>query len=156
MILREFFYLSIFITFVSSNVFSQNVNEIIYPKADIHFGFSLIKGGHIGNIFQISEKYSLETSYGYSLPYGEYRFISLGANYHFHYFILNLTYVYADKSDGSFGHIASTNIELFTIEEPGFHLIGALGGFYEFSKHFSDKPKEAGVNFNLAFGLTVL
>ena len=161
-VLKKKFFVVIFLFVFCPSVFSQNSEEITYPKADIHIGISLTKGSYLGTIFQISDHYSLEASYGGHIglfflhPGVNHKIISFGANYHFYNFVLNFTYIHFEEVRKYFSHMGSMNIELFSIVDPGFHLIGAFGGFYEFSKHFSNKPKEAGVNFNLALGLTVL
>jgi hypothetical protein len=159
---RQSFYILVFLLIICPNVFSQSIDELFYPKADVHLGISLTKGSYIGTIFQISNEFSFEASYGGNIglfvlhPSGTHQILSMGANYHFRYFILNLSYIHFEEVNKYFSHMASMNIALFSIDEPDFHLIGALGGFYEFSKHFSDKQKEAGVNFNFALGFTVL
>lgn len=159
--LKHIYFLIILFGFCP-NIFAQNAEELSYPKADIHIGISIAKGSYLGSIYQISDQFSFEASYGGSMgllflqPGEHYRIISLGANYHLRNFVLNLSYIRFEQVQTYFSHMASVNIELFSIEEPGFHLIGGLGALFEFSKHFSNKPKQAGVNFNLALGFTVL
>lgn len=153
----------IFILILLSQVsLSQDSTKINYPKADLHLGISITKGSYIGTIIQTSERISFEVSYGtnmslFLLSPGENQMIlGAGVNYHLYNFILNLSYIRFEVIDRYFSHIGSLNIQLFTIDESGFHIISAVGGFYEFSKHFSDKPKVVGVNFNLALGFTIL
>ena len=159
---KHFFYLPIYFLVFTQNIFSQNIDTLKYPKADLHFGISGIKGSYLGSIIQLSNNISFEVSYGWNIglfllhPNGTHKIISLGANYHFHYFILNLTYAHFEEKGTYFSHIASINVELFSIDDPGIHLIGGIGGFYEFGKYFSNKPKEVGVNFDLALGFTIL
>ena len=149
------------VLFFTQYIFPQNIDTVNYPKADIHLGISIIKGSHVGSIYQLSNNISLEASYGGNIglfllhPNETQKIISLGVNYHFHYFILNLTYSHFGEGS-SYSHIASLNIELFSIDNPGFHLIGGIGVFYELGKYYSSKPKEGGVTFNLALGFTVI
>jgi hypothetical protein len=159
---KNIFYILASVLILTQNIFSQNIDAVNYPKADIHLGISLLKGSYIGTIYQVSNDFSFEASYGWNLglfllqPGEDKNIISVGINYHFHYFILNLTYAHFEKRHSYFSHIGSINIELFSVDNKGFHLIGGVGGFYELGKYFSDKPKEGGVNFNLALGFTFL
>jgi len=153
---KYLFLFLILFTWFSKDIFSQNIDSSIYPKVDIHLGISGILASYIGSICQLSNNISFELSYGnIFFPIDPLHGFGSGINYHFHYFILNFTYVHLERNL-YFSHIISLNIELFSIDDPGFHWIGAIGGFYEVGKYYSNNPKEAGLNFNFALGFTII
>jgi hypothetical protein len=140
---------------------AQNSSENIIPKADIHIGISLLKGSYIGSTWQVSDKFYLGASYGAGTLFPFYtdnpkRIISLEADYDLTYFLLNITYTRYEEVNSYFSHIVSININLFSLDSPGFHLIGGIGGFSELAKYYSSEPLKLGVTFNLAAGFRIL
>lgn len=149
---------------VCINIFAQdnltindgaNPDSIIYPKADIHIGVSTF-GFYIGSLVQTSEDWAFEISYRSNLFPGEpFGAIGLGANLYIEKFILNLSYLYYEEFEKYFSHNLALSIQLFSIKDPGFHLVGGLGAFGEIKRFHSDEPEIFGVYGNLALGFTI-
>ncbi len=96
-----FFYLY-YLVFHKINL-AQSVDDISYPKADIHLGMAITKGTYIGGTVQISNHFSIETSYGGNVgilfaAMDPQRRISIGLNYHLIWpVILNATYTFKEQ-----------------------------------------------------------
>lgn len=135
---------------------NANSDSIIYPKADIHIGVSSLKGFYIGSIIQTSGDWAFEISFGSNVAIGEpFRTVGFGANLYIEKFMLNLSYIYFEQFEKYISHNLALSIQLFSIEDPGFHLIGGLGAFGEIKRFHSDEPESFGVLFNLALGFTI-
>ena len=154
-------YFLLYLLIIPSIGKAQESSANIIPKADIHLGISLLKGSYVGTIWQVSDKFYCEASYGSGNLFPFYidnpkRIISLGVDYDLNYFLLNITYTRHEEIDSYFSHVASFSINLFSLDDPGFHLIGGIGVYSELVKCYSSEPGKIGVIFNLAAGFRVL
>lgn len=149
---------------ISQYEYAQSTNMVIYPKVDIHIGMSFTKGTYIGSTVKVSDKYSLETSFGsnYGLlivPVDPQRRYSLGINYHLDWpIILNTAYIFKNGFPYGFSdsHVITMNVGALSLQNIGFHLIINAGLFYEYEYNSDVNRNIYGVNFNLGIGFTFL
>jgi hypothetical protein len=158
-------FIFLFILFSVSKInLAQSVDDISYPKADIHLGMAITKGTYIGGTVQISNHYSIETSYGGNVgilfaAMDPQRRISLGLNYHLMWpVILNATYTFKEQLSPEYfnSHIASLNIGLLSLRNNGFHFFLSMGGYFEYEDRNNLIHREFGFNANLGVGFTFL
>ncbi|HSP88565.1 MAG TPA: hypothetical protein VLN45_10560 [Ignavibacteriaceae bacterium] len=149
---------------LSQLVFSQGLEEEIYPKADIHLGMSLSKGTYLGSTVQISNTISIEASYGGNVAYflgptDPQRRISFGLNYHLWWpVIINSAYIFKEQLfPGYFkSHSLGLSIGLLSLRNRGIHFIVSLGSYFEYENKFNVSSKHFRFNANLGIGFTFL
>ena len=157
-------FISLFLLFYFSQInLAQSINDISFPKADIHLGMAITKGTYIGGTVQLSNHFSIETAYGGNVgilfaAMDPQRRISIGLNYHLIWpVILNATYTFKEQLMTNYHnyHIASLNIGLLSLRNNGFHFFLSMGSYFEYEERNNLIHREFGFNANLGVGFTL-
>ncbi|MBK8946443.1 MAG: hypothetical protein IPM32_14400 [Ignavibacteriae bacterium] len=156
------FYLQIIFLFTVS--FGQNIEKSIYPKIDVNAGMSYSKGSYVGSTIMLSNKYSIEMSYGgnvglFLVPTDSQRRISFGLNYHILWpMILNCTYTFMEQLQPAYfkGQIISANVGLLSLRNKGIHFFISAGLRYQYENKFGYKEGLFAATMNIGIGFTFL